>query len=255
MLDLDAVHAAVAREWGRFYDLLASGAASSWSQPTRLGEWTVRDLAAHAVLGMSMEADGLRRRGSTTGARAAGREPDPGAGADVLLAELAAARDELVGELARVTDEDLGALAPLPYGDVPIALFSQILVMEAGVHTSDLAAAAGADDGLEADVVAATETVLRVFLPGIAASAPEAPEAGVTVALRGPTVALAFQYLDGQWQAPDAAAAPQPTLTIAGDDSSLLLFALGRVGVDDRRLSLTGETAVAGRFKSWLPGP
>ena len=255
MLGLDAVRAAVAREWGRFGELFASGAASSGSQPTRLGEWTVRDLAAHAVWGMSMEADALRRRGSTTGARAAGREPDPGAGPDVIAAELAAARDELVGELARMTDEDLSALAPLSYGDVPIALFSQILVMEAGVHTSDLAAATGADDALEADVVAATETVLRVFLPVIAASAPEAPEAGVTVALRGPTVALSFQHLDGQWQAPEAAAAPQPSLTIAGDDSTLLLFALGRVGADDPRLSSTGDTAMAGRFKSWLPGP
>ncbi len=65
-------------------------------------------------------------------------------------------------------------------------MFSQILVMEAGVHTNDLAAAVGRDEGLRADVVASTESVLRVFLPVLAASAPEAPEAEVTVHCRAP---------------------------------------------------------------------
>lgn len=255
MLHLDHVRAAVTREWDSFRQLLPSVDGQHWAAPTRLGEWTVHDLAAHAVWGISMEADALRRRGTTTGERAGASGPDPASGPDVVRAQLDAARDELVGELAGLTEGDLDVLVPLPYGDVPIAMFSQILVMEAGVHTNDLAAAVGRDEGLRADVVASTEGVLRVFLPVLAASAPEAPEAEVTVALRGPSVALSFRHRDGQWAAPEPADRSEAALTVAGDDSSVLLFALGRIGPDDRRLTLSGDTTLAGRFKSWLPGP
>lgn len=108
---------AVTREWDSFRQLLPAVDGQHWAEPTRLGEWTVHDLAAHAVWGISMEADALRRRGTTTGERARGSGPDPASGPDVVRAQLDAARDELVGELAGLTEGDLDVLAPLPYGD------------------------------------------------------------------------------------------------------------------------------------------
>lgn len=63
----------------------------------------------------------------------------------------------------RLAEEDLPSLVPLPYGDVPIGLFSQILVMEARIHTHDLAAALGSGDRLAEDVVVATPAFLWVF--------------------------------------------------------------------------------------------
>ncbi len=68
-------------------------------------------------------------------------------------------------------------------------------------------------------------------------------------------MALSFRHRAGQWEAPEPADRSQAALTVEGDDSSVLLFALGRIGPDDRRLTLSGDTTLAGRFKSWLPGP
>lgn len=130
---LDAVRVAVPREWTRFRHLLASG---DWTVPTRLPGWTIADLATHAVWGVSMEADALRRWRCASGGRADGRTIPADSDRDTILAELDGALRALGHELDQLTEDDLASTAPLPYGDVPLAVFSQILVMEAGVHTA-----------------------------------------------------------------------------------------------------------------------
>ncbi len=253
-LPLDAVRAAVAREWGRFRELLDAD-GENWSTPTRLAGWLVGDLVRHAVWGVSMEADALRRRRTGSGGRADGRTVGEGVDPEAVLGELDAARGELGGELDRLTDEDLPSTAPLPYGDVPVAVFSQILVMEAGVHGSDLAAAVGEPDDLPPDVVQATTLCLRLFLPVIAASAAEHPVPGTTIGLRGETVELGFRYDTGGWEALPASKASEADATVTGDDSTVLLLALGRVPDTDTRLSISGDEGIARRLKLWLPGP
>jgi uncharacterized protein (TIGR03083 family) len=251
-LPLDAVRPAVGREWRRFRELLVSAGENAWSAPTRLSGWAVRDLAAHAVWGVSMEADALRRRRTGAAGRADGRTVGEGASPAAIVVELDAARLELGDELDRLTEDDLASVAPLPYGDVPLAAFSQILVMEAGVHTSDLGAALGQPDELAPDVVVATDVFLRLFLPVVAASAQERPEPGTAIRLRGKTVDLGFRFAEGGWEASVNA---EPGATVSGDDSTVLLFAMGRVPVTDARLSISGDEAIAHRFKAWLPGP
>ena len=251
---LAEVRAAVDREWRRFGALLASADAAAWSRPTRLEGWTVGDLAAHVVWGVSMEADALWRRRTGADGRAAGRTVADPADREAVAADLDAAWAVLAEEVSLLGEADLATTAPLPYGDVPVAVFAQILAMEAGVHASDLAAALGEVDTLPGDVARASEAVLRVFLPVVAATAAHRPPRDLTVALRGPEVHLRFSYRDGRWEAADAADGPEPDACLDGDDSTLVLFALGRLPATDPRLSIAGDEEAARRFKSWLPG-
>jgi uncharacterized protein (TIGR03083 family) len=254
-LPLAAVGQAVPREWAAFRSLLSSADDATWSAPTRLAGWTVRDLAVHAVWAASMEADALRRRRTAAAGRGEGMVVEAAAGADEILVALDSACQGLAGEVAHLKEEDLPSIVPLPYGDLPVGVFSQILAMEAGIHADDLAAAFGRGQGLAADVIVATEAFVRVFLPIVAASAPESPETGVAVALRGPTVDITFVYGDGRWEVPEPGQAVPPTVTVEGDDSTVLLFAMGRVPESDPRLTASGQAALAGRIKAWLPGP
>ena len=252
---LSAVREAVERDWRRFRSMLDTGGGAVWSAPTRLPGWTVGDLAAHAVWGVSMEADALRRLRTGAGGRADGRTVADATDRNEVLNALDGACDELAAELEKLTDADLGSAAPLPYGDVPVAMFSQIVVMEAGIHTDDLAASLGREDELPADVVDASQTVLRVFLPILAGSATDAPERGTSVLLQGDTVGLRFRYQDGRWEAPEDDDGSAPDATITGDDAALVLLALGRVPVTDPRVSVAGAGDVGHRLKAWLPGP
>jgi uncharacterized protein (TIGR03083 family) len=249
---LDAVRVAVRREWARFRHLLAS---SDWTVPTRLPGWTIGDLATHAVWGVSMEADALHRRRAAGGGRADGRTIPAGSDRETILAELDAALGELGRELDQLTEDDLTSTAPLPYGDVPVVVFSQILVMEAGVHTSDLAAAVGSPDDLAPDVASATGITLGIFLPILAGSAEERPAAGTTIGVRGESVHLAFRCHGDGWESLPEPAAIETDATISADDSTVLLFILGRIPDTDVRLVISGDQAAGRRFKRWLPGP
>ena len=91
------------------------------------------------------------------------------------------------------------------------------------------------------------------FLPVFAAGSTSTPPAGTSFSLRGAAISL-----DGHWSADGLVMgdpAPDPTVTVAGDDSSVLLFAAGRLGADDERLSVEGSTDLARDFKVYVPGP
>lgn len=254
-LSAGEVRTAVGREWGRFTALLGSldGDAAGWSRPTRLPGWTVADLAAHAVWGVSMEADALRRARTGAPGTAEGRVADPSSGPGVVLGRLVEAVEALLAELDQVAGDDAERSLPLPYGDVPMALALSIFTMEAGVHADDLAAALGGEGSLAPDVCAATVPVLRVFLPILAAGATEKPAEHTAVVLQGPTVRLALRFAGGTWEAADAA---EPTATVTGrDDSTILLYALGRTRPGDPRLTVSGSAEVLDAFKRWCPGP
>ena len=257
MLALGGAREAVEREWNRFLAALPSPqtGTAAWSGPTGCAGWTVADLAAHAVWGASMEADALRRYRLGRPGPAEGETVEVAAGPAVIAVRLVAAVDDLMAELGKLTDGDAGGSAPLPYGDVPLVLFWQILVMEAGVHAGDLIAGAGPAPTLAPDVVTATTAVLGAFLPVLGAGGTEAPPEGTVVALRGPSVDLRFRRTGGGWEAAPGAGGPEAVAITSTKDSAVLLHALGRLPADDPRLTLTGSPELAGAFKRWFPGP
>ena len=251
------VRAAVAREWGRFIATLpASADAAGWRAATRCQDWTVADLAAHVVWGASMEADALRRARLGHTEPAEGRTIDAAEVApEVIVAELYAARQALVEELAVVGDHDGDRIVPLPYGQLPLAVFLPILVMEAGIHTDDLAAAVRPTvlDPLPDDVVVAGTAFLATFLPLLAAAAQETPAPGTVVTLRGATVDLRLSFGDSGWS---TGTVDDATVLIESeDDSTIVRFALGRLAPDDPRLAVSGFPGLGHAFKRWFPGP
>jgi hypothetical protein len=89
----------------------------------------------------------------------------------------------------------------------------------------------------------------RPYLPILASAAAEPPADGTVVALRSPSVDLRLRFSEQAWT-PANGHGPIDVIA-ADDDTSLLLFALGRApaGV------VHGSASAAGKFKAWFPGP
>ena len=241
------------REWASVTRLLAGLSDEDWNRPTRCAGWTILDLGRHVVWGVSMEADALRR------ARTGEREPADGTTMP-LDSRPHEVREALHGAAAVLDAETLalgpesGALTcPMPYGEVPLPAVLDIYVFEAGIHASDFAHAVGEDRPLADDVIPSTAMVMSQFLPVFASGSTTAPPVGTSFSLRGDAVSL-----DGHWSADGLVMgdpAAEPSVTVAGDDSSVLLFAAGRLGADDERLTVDGSTDLARDFKVYVPGP
>ena len=127
--------------------------------------------------------------------------------------------------------------------------------MEAAVHAGDLIAGAGPAPTLAPDVITASAAVLGVFLPILGARSTEAPPEGTVVALHGPSVDLRFRQGAGGWEAGRFSAGPEAVAIASGEDSAVVLHALGRLPAEAPRLTLTGPRELAGAFKRWFPGP
>lgn len=241
------------REWGTVIGLLAELDEAAWQRPTRCHGWTVLDLAHHVVWGVSMEADALRRARDGQSDPADGQVLSPETPPGATLAALRRATASLYAEVASLGPGDDTLACPMPYGATPLPVALDVFVFEAGIHASDFAEALGEDRPLVDDVVPATARVLSAFLPHLAQASTADPPAGSSFRLRGDTVSV-----DGTWSEAGLAVGTDgraPTVTVAGDDSSVLLFAVGRLGVDDPRVTVTGSTALAREFKTHVPGP
>jgi uncharacterized protein (TIGR03083 family) len=241
------------REWSSVTALLAGRPPDDWERRTRCAGWTVQDLARHTVWGVSMEAEALRRAVAHREDPTEGRTVPDDARGDVLLDALRTASADLVGEVRALGPGAEALTCPMPYGGTPLPVALDVFVFEASIHASDVAEALGHDRPLADDAVPPTAEVLRAFLPVFATSATSRPPSGTTFSLRGTTVRL-----DGCWT--DAGLvlgepATDPTLVVTGDDSSVLLFAVGRLASDDPRLSVAGDASLARDFKVHVPGP
>ena len=251
-LTVEEARDSIAREWATFADRLADVGEEAWNRQTRLAGWTVADLVVHAVWGVTMEADALRRARVDLPGRADGRTVAPDEDRAVLTENVRQARAELADELERLEGGDLSATAPMPYGDMPIGVLLNVFAMEAGIHGSDLAAALGDEQPLSPTVVRATETFLLGFLPVLAQAATPPPAGADSFALTGETVRIT-----GHWREQGLVIdeTNRPAVTIEGDDTAVLLFALGRAQVNDARLHHHGDHDLAVNFKSYVPGP
>ena len=251
MLTLDHARVAIRREMRGVLTCLTSLEDSTWSAPTRCDGWTVTDLVAHLVWGQRLESAGLR--GAAEGHETADvPAPVEGADPEVLFEQLRAAHAELDASLEALDETGLERLAPMPYGLAPVALLLQIIAMEVGVHASDLREAVGGDGVLEDDVVGATATVLAGFLPSLAGNG-SPPEGPVRFRLRGEDVDVTLAY-DGTTWSTEAGGGAEADVTFRGRDSDLVLFALGRGSIDERRLEVDGDLSRAERFREHVPG-
>jgi uncharacterized protein (TIGR03083 family) len=200
-----------------------------------------------------MEADALSRMKKGETDPAIGVVQDPKAQPEALLDAVTAARDQLYSQLEQLTSEDLSKSAPMPYGPIPLPFALQVFVMEAGVHGNDLAYALGQPEDLAEDVTLATATVLAGSLPLLAQASKEVPTSGTTYRLTGDKVSLGLINLDEGWKV--GPIENEPDCQISASDSDLILYATGRIPSDHTGLTITGDTGMATKFKTYFPGP
>jgi uncharacterized protein (TIGR03083 family) len=252
MLDLTTCRKVVRREIAADLARLERAVEEEWESPTRLPAWSVRDLARHIAYGQQLEAEAMRRarEGVPEAADAPTPEPDRGS----ILAAIRHNHQQLLAEMDRHTPDSLGsAICPMYYGPVPGPLAVNVWAFEAGVHANDLAAALGEDLPLAPDVVRATATVLGASLPLLATAATERPASPITFVLAGETVRLDLRYDGASWQ--PGSGPGEETVQISGDDTAVLLFALGRIVLHHPNLAVSGSQEEARRFKDYAPGP
>ncbi len=249
MIEVSAATGLVRAEWTRFVATLAAAGPDVWERPTRLAGWTVEDLARHVHWGTTLEADGLRLASAGAAGPAAGTALE--GPRDGIVPALHRAVDTLVQLLERVPEPATGSM-PMPYGELPMALALQVFVMEAAMHGSDLADAVGAGrDTLPAGTHESCAAVLQAFLPALAAGAPAVPPPGTTILLTGTTVRIEAGFDGSGWGPP----AGEPSVVVEGSDDAVLLYAYGRVPLEEAGLGVTGDRELAARLKEFLPGP
>jgi hypothetical protein len=159
----------------------------------------------------------------------------------------------VLGRCLEQVPEPVSGAAPMPYGELPMALALQVFVMEAAVHGSDLADAVPTQDGaaLPPEARHSCAAVFLAFWPVLAAAASATPAAGTTVRLVGPTVRMEAGFDGTAW----GPAAGEPSVVIQGSDDDVLLFAYGRLPFEGADLTVTGDRELAVRFKELVPGP
>ena len=174
---------------------------------------------------------------------------------DVQFESTAALREALDAAIAtatatysKVSDDDATRPVPLPFGTFPCETALDIVLLEYGVHRYDVAVAHNPHAELS---IATADAVLRL-MPGFVAffGVTPAPD-GLAYRLDAPGARLDASARDGAWVLEPGD--PEKTTVIAGRDSPVALFAMGRIGADDHRLSVTGSDA--GALKTWFPGP
>jgi uncharacterized protein (TIGR03083 family) len=255
MLDLETARTVAARELDAFIACLGDEQHGDhvWSRPVRCVGWRVANLAGHVAWVAAAQAQAVERLPAGDGNRPNFEVPPSDQSASETMAALHAGRDRLVRALAVLTPTHLQAPCPLPFATIPGALALQLIACEYGIHANDLVWALGERAPLPHDVSLATAAILGPALPMLAMrSQLPAPPDGTSFRLAGQTVRIANRRDGDRWCSADEG---PWTTTISGDDSTVMLFAMGRVPVDDPGLRVSGETSMAARFKSYFPGP
>jgi uncharacterized protein (TIGR03083 family) len=252
VLDLTTCREVVRREIAADLARLERAPEEDWDRPTRLPAWSVRKLARHIAYGQELEAEAMRR--AREGIPEAADAPTPGPDQGSILAAIRRNHEQLLAEMDQHTPESLGStICPMYYGPVPGPFAVNVWAFEAGIHGNDLAAVLGGDLPLAPDVVQATATVLGASLPLLATAATERPASRIAFLLVGDTIRLDVRYDGASWQPGPGPA--EETIRISGDDTAVLLFALGRIVLDHPGLAVSGSREEARRFKDYAPGP
>ena len=255
MIDLETARGAVARETADYLTTLRGLDADGWSAATRCAGWTLRDLAIHLV-GVS-DAHGTsldRLRQGEQESPSIGRPELASATPQRILGDLEAGTVHLNAALQALDPDDLAGQCPLPLGLLPGAVALQIVVFEHGLHANDVRWALGDEAPLAPDVIRAAAGAMGAALPMLARLSPSRPDDGTFYRLRGDTVRLAYVAEGGAWRGAhddDRTASAEAV----GDDSAVMLFAMGRIPVTHPSVRIEGDAALLGRFKEFFPGP
>jgi uncharacterized protein (TIGR03083 family) len=250
MIDLTTGRKSIDEETARSVALLRD--APDWSVPTRLPGWSIGDLAAHLVGGQTLQADAWRHVAAGDAASMASSRELTVSEREAVTEAIVAANAELGDALDAVSDDDVAnRLCTMPYGTLPASFVLLLAAMEAGVHRSDLAAAVGADDTLSDATIEAATGVLGAALPMLGAAGDGSAPTGTSLVLRAPGLDLGVVRGEAGWSVEPAP--EQPTTTIGGSASDVVLFALGRR--DAAAMDVTGDREGAEQFKVWFPGP
>ncbi|WP_030190351.1 maleylpyruvate isomerase family mycothiol-dependent enzyme [Streptomyces violaceorubidus] len=241
--------AAVLAQFGNVRAAVRTLTAEQLALPTRLGDWTVRELVAH--VGMALTAVD-RLLDEPEPARQDGRLPDwpfaIAADADAIAGtarRLAAEHPDLDAHLADVERRFTGRLdthpgsrrLPTSAGALPLADYMVTRTVELVVHTDDLnAAVPGLDIPYDRQALAAAT---RLLADALAVKAP-----GGSTEVRIPPFAV-VQCVEGPRHTRGT-----PPNVVETDPLTWLRLATGRLtwqdALDDARVSASGERADLG---------
>ncbi|MFH9728271.1 sterol carrier family protein [Streptomyces sp. NPDC017254] len=211
--------------------------------PTRLGEWTVRELAAHLawMVDSVPQLLAMPERGQDRLALLDWPSATAGAAERIDAHTRGIDASDLPGLYARVAEEYERALAdapdgrllPLSFGAMTLADFLVTRTVELVVHTDDLNAATGAGIPFDRQALAACT---RLLADAVAAKAP-----GGAVEVRIPPYAV-VQCVEGPRHTRGT-----PPNVVETDPLTWLRLATGRAGwateLDEARVAASGERA------------
>ncbi|MFE6227587.1 sterol carrier family protein [Streptomyces sp. NPDC057854] len=190
--DSAKIRAAVTAQFGHVRDGVLALPPEALDRPTRLGEWTVRELAGHVTMALGSVVRGLQAPAPARRELALLDWPPATATAAARIDEDVRALDtaDLPGLYARVADDFGTALAGADgerlvttrLGAMTLADFLVTRTVELVVHTDDLAAATGAEIPYDRQALAACT---RLLADALAAKAP-----GGSVEVRIPPYAV-----------------------------------------------------------------
>lgn len=211
------------------------------SRPTPCGDWDVAALARHVASAAFRQAEAFHR------ARVHGREAPTDltfdhAGVDVADV-LDAAADHLRSAVASFGEREWPTV-PLPFAALPAPLAAAGLVLEYGVHRSDLAVALGAPrPGLSP---ATARAVLDLSAALLVLIGPDAGPEPVGLDLLADRCRITLGWDGERWSndVPDAG----PTCTIRGSDEVIALLVMRRTGADDPRLEVDDPAGLTDRL-------
>ena len=156
---------------GDFYlERLAQVPPEAWGRPTPCPDWTVRDVAAHAINGMATIPAILAHEHVERAPR-----PKDNLGDD----PVGAARAALASSLEALRRPGaLEEMVTAPAGHLPGSAFAMIRAADVVIHTWDMSTGAGIDSTIPADLVQAVA----------AASPPQILDGGRAAGVFGPAV-------------------------------------------------------------------
>lgn len=260
MLDLDTRRRGMLQDLDALIDTLDTMPADAWNLETPCEGWSVRDLAVHltgTIPLMESRLAGFIENRTGERATASGlEEVPPGTGPGEIVAALRERRDAIARRLRRLTDADLNDPAPEAKGFLAQTpeLYLDLATFEAAIHRNDLDVALGDVDALIGDHgVAAIDAILASNMVNFARMTDATPEGPLSIGFAASSVTHTLTWTGTAWS--DVPTAGIPQATIAGTDSTIMRFICGRITADDPHLTVTGDTGVARRFKTFVPGP
>ncbi len=261
MVNLEAGRQAAIRDLDATISRLHMLEPDDWDRPTPNEGWLVRHLAAHLVEATATANEQIETivQGGQAPAVPISESEDVDASSrhSTIVGALTLQRNALFHTLSRLGPGDLSIqVDPSVTGEPAIdgdTLLSRIL-MEFGLHHFDLEWALGEHyAGLPAETVTAINDFYGSRLASIGSEGGPQPDTPTSFHVQGALIDRAVSWDGSRWV--DGILDSVPVVRFVGDDSALVLFLCGRIGIDDSRLEIEGDRELAARFKTFVPGP